>query len=96
MKAHKNPTLADCICDLRTRKIKKITQIDALLDWGKISKVMEKHYKKGKAQFKMSQNKTKSHFLKAIKVLKYKEQERITQLLDLLTEFKISHNYYKK
>ncbi|MFO7701569.1 MAG: hypothetical protein R6V37_01100 [Psychroflexus maritimus] len=49
MKAHKNPTLADCICDLRTRKIKKITQIDALLDWGKISKVMEKHYKKGKS-----------------------------------------------
>lgn len=44
----------------------------------------------------MSQNKTKSHFLKAIKVFKHEEQERITQLLDLLTEFKISHNYYKK
>lgn len=43
----------------------------------------------------MSQNKTKSHFLKAIKVLKYEEQERIIQLLDLLTEFKTSRNYYK-
>lgn len=51
MKAHKNPTLADSICDLRTRKIKKtfFTQIDALLDWDKISKVIDKHYKKGKS-----------------------------------------------
>jgi len=51
MKALKNPTLADSICDLRTRKIKKtfFTQIDSLLDWDKISKVIDKHYKKGKS-----------------------------------------------
>jgi len=51
MKVHKNPTLADSICDLRTRKIKKtfFTQVDSLLDWGKISKVIDKHYKKGKS-----------------------------------------------
>lgn len=49
MKAHKNPTLADSICDLRTRKIKKtfFAQIDTLLDWEKISSVIDKHYKKG-------------------------------------------------
>lgn len=51
MKAHNNPTLADSICDLRTRKIKKtfFTQIDSLLDWDNISKVIDKHYKKGKS-----------------------------------------------
>ncbi|MFK7899613.1 MAG: transposase [Cyclobacteriaceae bacterium] len=43
------PTLADSICDLRTRKIKKtfFTQINTLLDWEAISKVISKHYKKG-------------------------------------------------
>lgn len=51
MKAHNSPTLADSICDLRTRKIKKtfFTQIDSLLDWDNISKVIDKHYKKGKS-----------------------------------------------
>jgi IS5 family transposase len=51
MKAHKHPTLADSICDLRTRKIKKtfFTQIDTILNWNKISKVIDKHYKKGKS-----------------------------------------------
>jgi len=51
MKAHNNPTLADSICDLRTRKIKKtfFTQIDTLLDWESISKVIDKHYKKGES-----------------------------------------------
>ena len=50
MKAHFNPTLADSICDLRTRKIKKtfFTQINTLLDWKKISKVIDKHYSRGK------------------------------------------------
>ena len=51
MKAPNNPTLADSICDLRTRKIKKtfFTQIDTLLDWESISKVIDKHYKKGES-----------------------------------------------
>jgi IS5 family transposase len=49
MKAQHNPTLADSICDLRTRKIKKtfFTQINTLLDWEKISKVIDAHYKRG-------------------------------------------------
>lgn len=51
MKQHRTPTLADSICDLRTRKIKKtfFTQIDTLLDWKKISLVIDKHYKKGES-----------------------------------------------
>lgn len=51
MKAHKTPTLADSICDLRTRKIKKtfFSQINTLLDWNAISEVIDKHYKKGKS-----------------------------------------------
>lgn len=51
MKAHKNPTLADSICDLRTRKIKQtfFAQINTLLDWNPISGVIETHYKKGKS-----------------------------------------------
>lgn len=45
------PTLADSICDLRTRKIKRtfFTQINALIDWNGIDKVISKHYKKGKS-----------------------------------------------
>ena len=45
------PSLADSICDLRTRKIKKtfFTQINNLLDWGSISKVIDTHYKKWKS-----------------------------------------------
>lgn len=51
MKAHKNPTLADSICDTRTRKIKKtfFSQINNLIDWQPISKIIDKHYKKGKS-----------------------------------------------
>lgn len=51
MKAQNNPTLADSICDLRTRKIKQtfFTQINSLLEWDEISKVIETHYKKGKS-----------------------------------------------
>lgn len=51
MKKHKNPTFADSICDLRVRKIKKqfFTQINTLLDWKSISKIIDKHYKKGKS-----------------------------------------------
>ncbi|VAW09980.1 Mobile element protein, partial [hydrothermal vent metagenome] len=35
MKLQKQPTLADTICDLRARKIKRtfFSQIDTLIDW---------------------------------------------------------------
>lgn len=51
MKTPKTPTLADSICDLRSRKIKKVffTQINNLLDWDSISDVIEQHYCKGKS-----------------------------------------------
>lgn len=51
MKMIKNPTLADSICDLRTRKIKTLffTQINTLLDWEKISLLIDEHYTKGKS-----------------------------------------------
>ena len=51
MKLEKAPTLADSFCDLRTRKIKTtfFTQINTLLDWEKISLIIDKHYKKGKS-----------------------------------------------
>ncbi|MCF7568767.1 hypothetical protein L3X37_10375 [Sabulilitoribacter arenilitoris] len=46
------PTLADSICDLRTRKIKRafFTQINTLLDWSAIDQLIKQHYKKEKAQ----------------------------------------------
>ncbi len=42
MKIYHHPTLIDSICDLRTRKIKKsfFTQLNRLLDWEKISKII--------------------------------------------------------
>ncbi len=51
MKIYHHPTLADSICDLRTRKIKKsfFTQLNNLLDWKKISKIIDDHYNKGKS-----------------------------------------------
>ena len=51
MKAAKNPTLADSICDVRSRKIKKtfFDQINTLLDWDSISSLIDKHYIKGKS-----------------------------------------------
>jgi IS5 family transposase len=51
MKLVKNPTLADSICDLRSRKIKTVffNQINTLLDWDKISRIIDKHYTKGKS-----------------------------------------------
>lgn len=51
MKTNNNPTLADSICDLRTRKIKStfFTQMNELLDWDRLKKVIDKHYKKGKS-----------------------------------------------
>ncbi len=51
MKLYKEPTLADSICDLRTRKIKKtfFTQINTLIDWKEISKLIEKDNPRGKS-----------------------------------------------
>jgi len=51
MKIQKQPTLADSICDLRTRKIKKtfFNQINTLIDWDSISKIIDKDYSKGKS-----------------------------------------------
>lgn len=51
MKLVKNPTLADSICDLRSRKIKTVffNQINTLLDWDKISRIIDNHYTKGKS-----------------------------------------------
>ena len=51
MKAAKNPTLADSICDVRSRKIKKtfFNQMNTLPDWDSISSLIDKHYIKGKS-----------------------------------------------
>lgn len=51
MKIQNHPTLADSICDLRTRKIKTtfFTQINTIIDWKQISKIIDKDYKKGKS-----------------------------------------------
>jgi len=47
----KTPTLADSICDLRTRKIKStfFKQINTLIDWNKISELIDLDYSKGKS-----------------------------------------------
>lgn len=51
MEKHISLSLADSICDLRSRKIKKtfFTQMNQLLDWGSIRKVISQHYQKGKS-----------------------------------------------
>lgn len=51
MEKHHHPTLADSICDLRSRKIKRtfFTQINTLLDWEPIEVVIKKYYNKGKS-----------------------------------------------
>jgi IS5 family transposase len=51
MEKHHHPTLADSICDLRSRKIKRtfFTQMNTLLDWQPIEAVIKKHYSKGKS-----------------------------------------------
>ena len=51
MKMINTPTLADSFCDLRTRKIKAtfFSQINTLLDWDKISFIIDKDYQKGKS-----------------------------------------------
>lgn len=49
MLIRKEPTFADSICDLRTRKIKSVffVQMNTLIDWGAVSVVINKHYIKG-------------------------------------------------
>jgi IS5 family transposase len=49
MNKFSQPTLADSICDLRSRKIKStfFKQINDLLDWKPIHKIINKHYTKG-------------------------------------------------
>lgn len=51
MNKHSNPTLADSICDLRSRKIKStfFYQMNELLDWKSIKNIIDKHYCKGKS-----------------------------------------------
>jgi IS5 family transposase len=51
MKLQKAPTLADSICDLRTRKIKTtfFSQLNKLIDWDRISKAIDKDYSRGKS-----------------------------------------------
>lgn len=51
MKIQRQPTLADSICDVRARKVKKtfFTQINTLIDWDKISKIIDTDYSKGKS-----------------------------------------------
>jgi IS5 family transposase len=51
MKMINTPTLADSICDLRTRKIKTtfFNQINELLDWKAIGLIIDKDYHRGKS-----------------------------------------------
>lgn len=51
MELVKVPTLADSICDIRSRKIKRtfFTQINTLLDWEPIIKILKKHYTQGRS-----------------------------------------------
>jgi IS5 family transposase len=51
MEIVQHPTLADSICDLRSRKIKRtfFNQINTLIDWSPIEKIISTHYKKGES-----------------------------------------------
>ena len=51
MKKQDNSTFADIICDLRTRKIKKtfFNQVNTLLNWNKISNIINNHYDRRKS-----------------------------------------------
>ncbi|MFV0249192.1 MAG: transposase, partial [Tenacibaculum sp.] len=44
-----HPTLADSICDLRSRKIKRtfFNQINTLIDWQPITELINQYYTKG-------------------------------------------------
>ena len=49
MNKEQSLTLADSICDLRSKKIKKtfFTQINSLIDWDKLDGIISKYYTKG-------------------------------------------------
>jgi len=49
MELIQQPTLADSICDLRSRKIKQtfFIQMNTLIDWSSIEVLIRSHYKKG-------------------------------------------------
>ena len=51
MKLQKQPTIADTICDLRSRKIKRtfFSQINTLIDWDNIEKLIDADYSRGKS-----------------------------------------------
>ncbi|MBT8244376.1 MAG: IS5 family transposase [Winogradskyella sp.] len=51
MELIKQPTLADSICDMRSRKIKRtfFNQINNLIDWASITAIINQHYTKGKS-----------------------------------------------
>lgn len=51
MKRTDTPTLADTICDVRSRKIKStfFIQMDKLIDWKPIEAIISQNYKKGKS-----------------------------------------------
>lgn len=51
MELVQHPTLADSICDLRSRKIKRsfFNQINTLIDWRSIEETINTHYKKGES-----------------------------------------------
>ena len=51
MTKNSTPTLADSICDLRTRKIKKqfFTQINTLLDLDSLISIIDTYYQKGES-----------------------------------------------
>ncbi|MFV0323295.1 MAG: IS5/IS1182 family transposase, partial [Bacteroides xylanisolvens] len=51
MKQEHQPTLADSMCNPRTRKIKRtfFTQVNQLLDWDSISILIDSSYQKGKS-----------------------------------------------
>lgn len=51
MELNRHPTLADSICDVRSRKIKRtfFTQINTILNWEPIKAVLKTHYSKGKS-----------------------------------------------
>ena len=44
-------TLADSICNLRTRRIKRtfFSQLNTLIDWSPVEQLIKDHYKKGKS-----------------------------------------------
>ena len=52
MELLKQPTLADSICDVRYRKIKRtfFNHINTLIDWHTIIGIINKHYPKGKSR----------------------------------------------